>query len=133
MTEVLDLRPERTETSSAPLIELARSGWRWTQIGVGWTLVATGILMAPLPGPLGLPVSLLGLVLVLRNSFGAKRLFIRMQHRNPRTISPVRRLLRRDADVKAIAWQQTLRMEKRVLPREWRRAVQWRRRYFRRR
>ena len=87
--------------------------------------------MAPLPGPLGLPVTLVGLVLVLRNSFRARRAFIRFQIKHPRIVFPLRRLLRREPEVLPVAWQQVLRIERLVVPKHWRRAVSLRRRYFR--
>jgi hypothetical protein len=106
---------------------------RYVLVAVGAALTVLGVLMAPLPGPLGLPVTLIGLMLVLRNSFRARRAFIRFQRRHPRIIFPLRRLLRRDPEVIPVAWQQVLRIERLILPHDWRRSVQWRRRYFRRR
>jgi hypothetical protein len=64
---------------------------RWGVMALGGLLVLLGILIAPLPGPLGVPVSLLGLVLILRNSYWAKRQFIRAQYARPKWIYPFRR------------------------------------------
>lgn len=64
-------------------------------IGSGWFIVGLGVLIAPLPGPGGLPVILVGSVLVLRNSSDARKLFVRMKRRHPRLFSPVERLRRR--------------------------------------
>ena len=83
-------------------------------LGVLITLV--GILIAPLPGPGGLPVIVLGLMLVLRNSFKARRQFVKFQRAHPKVIFPIRRLLRREPEVVAVAWQQALRVERLVLP-----------------
>jgi hypothetical protein len=65
-----------------------------------------------LPGPGGLPVVALGLILVLRTSTGAKRLFIKAHRRWPRVLSPVRRLLRRNSPFVSIFWQMMLRAER---------------------
>jgi hypothetical protein len=112
---------------------LAGRARRYGLVAIGGALTLLGVLMAPLPGPLGLPVTLIGLMLVLRNSYRARRAFIRFQHKHPRIIFPLRRLLRRDPEVIPVAWQQVLRIERLILPHDWRRSVQWRRRYFRRR
>ncbi|QCG89978.1 hypothetical protein [Azospirillum sp. TSH100] len=61
-------------------------------IGAGCTIILLGLLIAPLPGPGGLPVMLLGGVLVLRNSADARRLFVRGKRRYPRMFSPVERV-----------------------------------------
>jgi hypothetical protein len=87
---------------------------------LGVLLVLVGILVSPLPGPGGLPVIVLGLMLVLRNSFKARRQFVKFQRAHPKMIFPIRRLLRREPEVLAVAWQQTLRVERMVLPYRWR-------------
>ncbi len=61
-------------------------------IGAGCTIMLLGVLIAPLPGPGGRPVLLLGGVLVLRNSADARRLFVRGKRRYPRIFSPVERI-----------------------------------------
>ena len=81
-------------------------------MALGFLVIVLGILIAPLPGPGGVPVITLGLVLVLRASYGAKRLFVRALHRWPRQLSPIRRLLRRNPPVLQIFWQSLLRTEK---------------------
>ena len=93
---------------------------------LGLLIVVAGILIAPLPGPMGLPVMVIGLMLVLRNSFKARKQFVRFQHAHPRLVFPIRRLLRREPEVFPVAWQQTLRIERLVVPRRWRVAVRWR-------
>lgn len=82
---------------------------------VGIFLMVFGIAIAPLPGPLGVPPFMLGLVLVLRNSTWSKRLFIRIQRRFPKVVGPVRSMLRPRAKVVAIVWLSTLRVERRFL------------------
>lgn len=83
---------------------------------LGIVIVLGGILISPLPGPGGIPVIVIGLMLVLRNSFKARRQFVKFQRAHPRIISPIRRLLRRDPEVLVVAWQQTLRIERLILP-----------------
>jgi hypothetical protein len=75
----------------------------------------------------------IGLIVVLRNSYRAKRQFIQMHRRHPRFVHPVRRLIRREPEIFPVLWQQMLRLERTVLPSRWRRAGVWRRRYFKRR
>jgi hypothetical protein len=63
---------------------------------LGVLIALIGVLIAPLPGPGGLPVIVLGLMLVLRNSFKARRQFVKFQRAHPKMVFPIRRLLRRD-------------------------------------
>jgi len=94
---------------------------------LGGLLIIAGIVIAPLPGPLGVPLTVAGLMLVLRNSFKARKQFVRFQHAHPKLIFPLRRLLRREPEVFPVAWQQVLRIERIVLPTRWRVAKRWRR------
>jgi hypothetical protein len=94
---------------------------------LGVLIVIAGILVAPLPGPGGLPVIVVGLMLILRNSFKARRQFVRFQHAHPKLIFPIRRLLRREPQVVSLFWQQMLRIERLILPRRMRFAVKSRR------
>jgi hypothetical protein len=110
---------------------LARAALRLLIVAFGTVLVVGGFVLALLPGHLGLPLLVVGLILVLRNSPKARRQFIELQHRHPRFVFPVRRLIRREPEVFPVLWQQMLRLERVVLPYRWRRAVSWRRRYFR--
>lgn len=88
---------------------------RWGLLVAGSALMLTGALLAPLPGPVGVPFSLLGLALVLKNSFWAKRQFIRAQRWKPNFVYPFRRLLRKDPEFAPVFWQQILRAERIVL------------------
>ncbi|ALL12140.1 hypothetical protein [Caulobacter henricii] len=106
---------------------------RVTLVVLGLLLVAAGAVIAPLPGPLGLPLTVIGLMLVLRNSFKARKQFVRFQHAHPKLIFPLRRLLRREPEVVLVAWQQVLRIERLIMPRRWRVAVRWRKSIKRRR
>ncbi len=96
-------------------------------VSLGGVIVLAGIAVSPLPGPGGVPVIVVGLMLVLRNSFKARRTFVRFQHAHPRMVFPIRRLLRREPEVLLVAWQQVLRIERLILPKTWRFAVRLRR------
>lgn len=100
----------------------------------GLLVVALGILIAPLPGPGGIPVIAVGLMLILKSSYWAKRQFIRAQYARPKWIYPFRRLMRKKPEIAPVFWQQALRAEKIVLKRPRRRLTRVRkglRRYFR--
>lgn len=99
---------------------------------LGVLIVIAGFLIAPLPGPMGLPVVVIGLMLILRNSFKARKQFVRFQHAHPKLIFPLRRLLRREPEVFPVAWQQALRVERLIVPRKWRMAARWRKSFKRR-
>lgn len=76
---------------SAATLSLARLR-QMALIGMGWTIIGLGVLISPLPGPLGFPVVVLGGIILLRNSADARRLFVRMKRRFPRLFRPVERL-----------------------------------------
>lgn len=88
---------------------------RMAIMAAGGVLVLAGIAIAPLPGPLGVPVSVAGLILILKNSYWAKRQFIRAQHARPNFVYPFRRLMRKNPEVAPVFWQQVLRAERLVL------------------
>jgi len=93
---------------------------RWLLVGFGYALIAVGAVGTVLPGHLGAPVLAVGLVVSLRSSFTARRRFVDLQHRHPKLLFPIRRLLRRQPEVLPVIWQATLRFERLVLPRSWR-------------
>lgn len=64
-------------------------------LGLGWLLVVIGPIIGLLPGPGGFPITAAGLVLILSQSYMAKRIFIRMVQRYPRILGPLRRFIRR--------------------------------------
>ena len=114
---------------------MARWLGRAAMLVLGLAIIALGILIAPLPGPGGIPVIAVGLILVLRSSFRAKRLFIRAQHARPKYVYPFRRLLRKKPEIAPVFWQQAMRAEKMVVKRTNRRLARARRsmrRLFRR-
>jgi len=100
---------------------------RSAMLVAGVLVILAGILIAPLPGPGGIPVIAVGLILVLRSSYWAKRQFIRAQHARPRYVYPFRRLLRKRPEFGPVFWQQALRAEKMILKRTDRRLARARR------
>ena len=104
---------------------------RITLLTLGFLLMAVGFVGALLPGHLGAPVLVIGLILVLRSSRPARRRFIHLQRRHPKIVFPIRRLLRREPEVIPVCWQQVLRTERLLLPRRWRYARTARRRLAR--
>jgi hypothetical protein len=102
---------------------------RWALIALGVAIVLAGVAIAPLPGPGGLPVIVVGLMILLRNSFWAKRQFVRFQRAHPKTVFPIRRLLRREPEVMPVFWQGILRTERVILSKERRFARKLRRRF----
>ena len=130
MTDVLDA-PSLFASRLSSTRQAARHAQRAAVLGLGGVLVVVGAVLSLLPGHLGVPLVVVGLVLVLRNSPRARRQFVRLQRRHPRYVFPLRRLLRRQPEVAPVVWQQVLRLERALAPRSWRRAVRLRRRYFR--
>lgn len=96
--------------------EVAARVKRFGMVMLGLAIIAAGVLIAPIPGPGGIPVIVVGLMIVLRNSFKARRQFVRLHRAHPRMISPIRRLLRRDPEFVAMFYHQYLRVERLLLP-----------------
>jgi hypothetical protein len=107
--------------------ELASRVARWLLLGLGLALMLVAVPLVALPGHIGLPLMVIGLMIVLRNSFKAKRQFLRMQQAHPKMVFPIRRLMRRDPEIIPVMWQQYLRLERLVLPRRVRFAARCRR------
>ncbi len=126
MTALAFAMPRARRTADDLARDLVARFLRVFLVVIGLLIVVAGILIAPLPGPMGLPVMVIGLMLILRNSFKARKQFVRFQHAHPRLVFPIRRLLRREPEVFPVAWQQALRIERLVVPRRYRVAVRWR-------
>lgn len=99
---------------------------------LGLAIIALGILIAPIPGPGGIPVIVVGVMIVLRHSFKARRQFVKLHRAYPKTLYPIRRLLRREPEVVALFYHQTLRVERILLPRKLRWVKGVRRRFRKR-
>lgn len=131
MTETVSLRSEspfRASFIGAPIFlrRIAREAVRRAAIGLGVLLVVAGFVIHP-----GMPLIVVGLILVLRNSRRARRRFVVLQRRHPRYLLPVRRLIRRDPNRGAGLWRRALKLERRLFPRRLRYAAGMRRRYLR--
>lgn len=115
------LRARRATDGLAPEIvgRLVRSGL----VTLGGLIMVAGVIIAPLPGPGGIPVMAVGLVVILRNSYKAKRMFVRSQRRWPKLLHPVRRLMRREPEIASVFWQQYLRIERFTVPKRYRLGV----------
>ncbi|MFN7108676.1 PGPGW domain-containing protein [Brevundimonas intermedia] len=125
---VLLAQPSKPRSRTLRLVK------RWALMIGGLFVVLLGILIAPLPGPGGIPVIAVGLMLILKSSFWAKRQFIRAQYARPKWVYPFRRLMRKKPEFAPVFWQQALRAEKVVTKRSGRRLSRGRkqvRRYFR--
>ncbi len=120
----------RFETATAKAA--ARHGARWVMMGIGIALIIVGAVGALLPTHLLGIFMVIGLAIVMRTSYSARRTFIRVQRRHPKMVFPLRRLLRREPEVMPVAWQQLLRTERAFfrllrLPHRWRLARRTRR------
>jgi hypothetical protein len=60
-------------------------------VAAGWTVIAVGVVISPLPGPGGVPVILAGSVILLRNSAWARRSYVRLKKRKPHWFERVER------------------------------------------
>jgi len=104
---------------------------RWVLLGLGFLILLLGVVAEILPPPIhfvGMPMMVVGLMIVLRNSFKARRRFVEIQRAHPKFVFPLRRLLRREPEVVLVFWQVYLRSERLILPRRFRFAVRTRRR-----
>jgi hypothetical protein len=102
-----------------PAGQVMRRGARLLLLGLGLVILLAGLPLAFLPMHPGLPVMVIGLMLVLRNSISARRRFIRVQRRHPNVVFPLRRLMRRKPEIVPVFWQIILRFERLIL-RRWR-------------
>ncbi len=126
--------PALVLSSASPRSRKLRVLKRWALMAGGLFVVLLGILIAPLPGPGGVPVIAVGLMLILKSSFWAKRQFIRAQYARPKWVYPFRRLMRKKPEFAPVFWQQALRAEKVILTRRRRGLIRLRkglRRYIR--
>ncbi len=104
---------------------------RLALVVLGGLVMAVGVVLALLPGHLGVPILVVGLMIVLRNSLPARKEFIKLQRKHPNFVFPLRRLMRREPEVMPVVWQSILRTERMIMPRKWRVSRKLRVRYFR--
>lgn len=122
----------RRFSARALLAGLVAGFLRAGMVILGLLVILAGILIAPLPGPFGLPIAVVGMMIVLRNSMWAKRRFVDAKRRWPNWVYPFRRLMRREPEIGPVAWQQVLRTERLLAPKGSRFLHRWRRKLFRR-
>lgn len=84
----------------------------------GVVLMLAGVIIIPLPGPFGVPIIIIGMIITLRASTMGKRVFLRMVSRHPKLLKPVRAMLRPNARIVARLWLIALHIERRWLPRK---------------
>lgn len=113
MSFTFDKRAEPTIGWTEPRPK-ARPGPLQRALGVaaGGALVAAGAVIAPLPGPFGVPVMAAGTAVILKNSRRAKRLFVTKQKQHPRVLTPLRKVMKRPMSVVSVSWLQALRLER---------------------
>jgi len=129
------LIPGKSDRRNAAREVLAGLLTRFLRLGlmiVGVLIIVAGVIIAPLPGPFGLPIAVVGLMIVLRNSMWAKRRFIHAKRRWPNWVYPFRRLMRRRPEFLPVFWQQILRTERLLVARGSRFMGAFRRRILRR-
>jgi hypothetical protein len=85
----------------------------WLMIALGFVCLGAGFLLIIIPGHYFL--ILVGLMLILRNAYWARRQFIHLKRRHPNWVMPLRKLLRRNPQVVSIFWQQVLKFERMIL------------------
>lgn len=125
-------KQERRNAARVLLADVVNRILRFGAILAGVVIMVTGFAIAPLPGPFGLPVAVVGLMIVMRNSMWAKRRFIDAKRRWPNYVYPIRRLMRREPEFAPVMWQQMLRTERLLVARGSRFMGRTRRRLFRR-
>ena len=81
-------------------------------VAAGGALGAAGAVIAPLPGPFGVPVMAAGTAVILKNSRRAKRMFIAEQKKRPRMLTPLRKVMKRPLSIVSVSWLQALRLER---------------------
>jgi len=97
----------------------------------GMIIMAIGVVIVPLPGPFGIPIIFLGLVIILRSSRWVKRQFLQLVHRYPQLLYPLRKMLKPRARIIAILYRQMLKLERYILSKKYRPLRRIRRWFFR--
>ena len=102
--------PRRLRSAKRIIKRFTRKMLGWFLIALGLVIMASGFVLIIIPGHYFLIV--VGLILILGNSFWARRQFIHLKKRHPNWVMPLRKLLRRKPQVASVFWQQTLRLER---------------------
>jgi hypothetical protein len=58
--------------------------WKWLMILFSGMLLLAGLITFPLPLPIGLPLLIIGLAIMVRHSSDAKRMLVKLSKRFPR-------------------------------------------------
>lgn len=132
MALALSQNPLSSTDNAAAIRASVRQLARLALVVLGGLVMAVGVVLALLPGHLGVPILVIGLMIVLRNSLPARKEFIKLQRKHPNFVFPLRRLMRREPEVMPVVWQSILRTERMIMPRKWRVGRKVRVRYFRR-
>lgn len=103
----------RVRAAKRAIKRFSRKALGWVLIALGLTLIGAGFVLIIVPGHYFLIV--FGLILVLGNSFWARRQFVHLKRRHPNWVMPIRKLLRRNPPVVSVFWQQILKVERFVL------------------
>lgn len=83
---------ERTRAPTRPIaVAYAAAWWRPIAIGVGIALLALAPIVGFLPGPGGVLVAGIAILVLLRYSQVAKRLFVRLKRRYPMMMWPLKK------------------------------------------
>jgi hypothetical protein len=132
MALALSQNPLSSTDNAAAIRASVRQLARLALVVLGGLVMTVGVVLALLPGHLGVPILVIGLMIVLRNSLPARKEFIKLQRKHPNFVFPLRRLMRREPEVMPVVWQSILRTERMIMPRKWRVSRKVRVRYFRR-
>ncbi len=88
------LHEEKLMTAQESLQTGAQKIVRFVMLISGGTIFTLGIIIIPLPGPFGLPIALVGLILLMRSSQSVRRYMARFKRRQPNLFMIIQ-LLRR--------------------------------------
>ena len=132
MALALSQNPLSSTDNAAAIRASVRQLARLALVVLGGLVMTVGVVLALLPGHLGVPILVIGLMIVLRNSPPARKEFIKLQRKHPNFVFPLRRLMRREPEVMPVVWQSILRTERMIMPRKWRVRRKVRVRYCRR-
>ncbi|MGD2132346.1 MAG: hypothetical protein PVI23_06095 [Maricaulaceae bacterium] len=82
-----------TTAGAVDYLELSRYALSRLYMLAGGIFILVGLVVLPLPIPLGLPMIVVGAAILINTSTTAKKIFVRMGRRYPRTVGRVRNLM----------------------------------------